>query len=70
MNEKTIIDVCTVIGTQLTNCQRYETGVFFGWYFESTNYACTFPSPLPKWLFEISPYVTNIILFALCGRIT
>ena len=69
----TIIEVCQVIANQVTNCERYATRVYFGWYFEATRtlpgIACTFPSPLPAWLFEGSTVLRGVILYFLCGRI-
>lgn len=39
----TLVEVCNIIGTELVDCERYVTDVYFGWYFESTRYACQFP---------------------------
>lgn len=41
---------------------------FFGWFFVSPDFACTFPGPLPAWLFQVSGLLTNVILYFLCGR--
>jgi hypothetical protein len=43
--------------------------LFYGWYFERSDTACTFPGPLPEWLFAINEWLTSTILYVLCGRL-
>lgn len=47
----------------------YLTTLYWGYYFEATNHACTFALPVPAFLLETSPdYVRDAILNWLCDR--
>ena len=40
--------------------------LLYGWWFEETLTACTFPQPLPAWLFDYHPLLTDVLLYFLC----
>lgn len=62
-----IVQLCTVVNGVVTDCKQWVADYYVGWYFESTDSVCHFPSPVPAWLFEIHDWLSAALLWFLCG---